>query len=134
MGFFIIITFGGETGGFYHTNWLDDPLLHQQNCHNYRHHFEIPCMALFCKMDLKLLPISNRSSFLDWIFFSSSNFLSSAQLQISSSKLLVFLSKSSSNLVQFSFASSASFFKYQMTHCQLWSKSPETYLIYRKIF
>ena len=24
--------------------------------------------------------------------------------------------------------------QYQMTHCQLWSKSPETYLIYRKIF
>ena len=23
---------------------------------------------------------------------------------------------------------------HQMTHCQLWSKSPETYLIYRKIF
>ena len=94
LGFFIIIIFGGGADGFYHTNWLDDPLLHQQNCHNYRHHFEIPCMALFCKMDLKLLPISNRSSFLDWIFFSSSNFLSSAQLQISSSKLWVFLSTS----------------------------------------
>ena len=24
--------------------------------------------------------------------------------------------------------------QYQMTHYQLWSKSPETYLIYRKIF
>ena len=151
----------------------------------------------------------------------SLNFSNSAQLQISWSKLLVFLSKSCSNLVQFSFASSASFFKlystslnlvskpvfsiskladfseistlrlsisffkwlsmslyiiiqldhqsqnhkfpkllekhghklpmnllllllqmslyrlmthYQMTHCQLWSKCPETFLIYRKIF
>ena len=82
------------------------------------------------------VPFAHFKSFIIFglIFFSSLNFSSSAQLQISWSKLSVFLSKSCSNLVQFSFASSASFFKYQMTHCQLWSKSPETYLIYRKIF
>ena len=111
LGFFIIITFGGETGGFYHTNWLDDPLLHQQNCHNYRHHFEISCMALFYKMDLLLLLrqlneqrdklglcifFVSQSTYTTpcplypfqifhhfWIDFFLLNFSSSAQLQIS---------------------------------------------------
>ena len=52
----------------------------------------------------------------------SLNFSNSAQLQISWSKLLVFLSKSCSNLVQFSFASSASFFKLYSTSLNLVSK------------
>ena len=55
LGFFIIIIFGGGADGFYHTNWLDDLLPHLQNCHNCIHHFEILCMALFCKMGLHLL-------------------------------------------------------------------------------
>ena len=55
LGFFIIIIFGGGTDGFYHTNLLDDSLPHLQNCHNCMHHFEILCMALFCKMGSQLL-------------------------------------------------------------------------------
>ena len=55
LGFFIIIIFGGGADGFYHTNWLDDLLPHLQNCHNCMHHFEILCMALFCKMGSQLL-------------------------------------------------------------------------------
>ena len=110
---------------FYSSNWMGKGT--SRNC----------TFFMFHKVNTQpLVPFAHFKSFIisGLNFFSSSNFLSSAQLQISSSKLLVFLSKSSSNLVQFSFASSASFFKYQMTHCQLWSKSPKTYLIYRKIF
>ena len=55
LGFFIIIIFGGGADGFYHTNLLDDSLPHLQNCHNCMHHFEILCMALFCKMGSQLL-------------------------------------------------------------------------------
>ena len=55
LGFFIIIIFGGGANGLYHTSWLDAPLPHLQNCHNCMHHFEILCMALFCKMGSQLL-------------------------------------------------------------------------------
>ena len=67
------------------------------------------------------VPFAHFKSFIifGFIFFSSLNFSSSAQLQISWSKLSVFLSKSCSNLVQFSFASSASFFKLYSTSFNL---------------
>ena len=100
------------------------------------------------------VPFAHFKSFIIFglIFFSSLNFSSSAQLQISWSKLSVFLSKSCSNLesqnhkfpkllekhghklpmnllllLQMSLYCLMT--HHQMTHCQLWSKNPETYLI-----